>query len=441
MNFLANPILVRMVIVFLCAAAAFILGVWLMRRLRRQMQSGLDLHQSADLPGFTLETYHGVIRRLKEQEEELKRLRQAASDRAAASENISSAIVSNLGSGVLLLSNAGTVQQANPAARDLLGYASPSGLHARDLFRGIGAIRLESGEQKILPGYIVEVVEQAIRQAAPVQRVEAEYVTPGGERRLLEFTFSAVRSAAGESLGAACLISDLTAIEELGRQARLRESLAELGEMSAGIAHEFKNSLATISGYGQMLTGESDPLVRQYSAKIVDETANLSRIVNDFLGFARPQELQLEAIELLPLLGECAHDSGVEIETGGLPEISVDGDRTALRQVFSNLLRNSAEAARNGSPARVVVSGECEGDTVRLVLRDNGHGIPAENLPRVFIPFYTTKAEGTGLGLALVHRIVSQHGGSVAVTSDDSGATFTLSFPARKLAENAAETG
>ncbi len=441
MSFLTNPILVRMAIVFVCAGVAFGLGVWLMRRLRQEVQGGLDVRQSTDLPGFTLETYHGVIQRLKEQENELKRLRQAASDRATASEKINSAILSNLASGVLLFNSTGMVQQANPAARELLGYASPVGLHARDIFRGMGAIRRENGPQKTLPRDIVAMVQEALQQPGPAQHVQAEFVTPGGERRMLELTFSAVRSSAGESLGAACLISDLTEIDELGRQVRLRESLAQLGEMSAGIAHEFKNSLATISGYGQMLGGESDPLVRQYAAKIVAETANLSRIVNDFLGFARPQELQLEPIELLPFLGECAQDAGVEVEMGGLSELSLDGDRTALRQVFSNLFRNSAEAARDGSPARVVISGERDGETVRLKLRDNGPGIPRENLPRVFIPFFTTKAEGTGLGLALVHRIVTQHGGTVAVSSDESGATFTLSFPARKLARDAAETG
>ncbi len=441
MSFLTNPIVLRMALVFICAAVAFALGVWLMRSLRQQVQSGLDVRQSTDLPGFTLETYHGVIQRLKEQEEELKRLRQAASDRATASEKINSAILSNLGSGVLLFSNAGMVQQANPAARELLGYASPTGLHARDVFRGIRAVRGESGALEVLPGYVVEIIEQALLEAGPARRMQAEYVTPSAEHRLLELTFSAVRSPAGESLGAACLISDLTEIDELGRRVRLRESLAQLGEMSAGIAHEFKNSLATISGYGQMLSGESDPLVRQYAGKVVGETANLSRIVNDFLSFARPQELHMETIDLRPLLRECAQESGVEAETDGLPDITLQGDRTALRQVFSNLLRNSAEAARDGLPAQVVISGELDGETVRLVLRDNGRGIPAENLPRVFIPFFTTKAEGTGLGLALVHRIVTQHGGTASVSSDESGATFTLSFPARKLAGKAAETG
>ncbi len=438
MSLLTNPIFLRMTIVFLLAMAAFALGLYLIRRLRRSVQEGLDLRASAERPGFTLETYHGVIQRLKEQEEELRRLRQAASDRAAATENISSAILSNLASGVLLFNAAGLVQQANPAARELLGYASVSGLHARDIFRGVAAVRqseeIGSGQD------LIQAVEQALRQGTARRRLEVDYTTPAGERRVLGVTVSPVRNATGESLGAACLFADLTEIAELGRQMRLRESLAALGEMSAGIAHEFKNSLATVSGYAQMLAGEGDPLVRQYAGKITAETANLSRIVTDFLNFARPQELHLKTFELLPLLRDCARQCGVELRTDVAAELCVQGDATLLRQAFANLMRNSVEAARPGVPASIEVVATVEDGTLRVVLRDNGQGIAPEYLSRVFIPFFTTKAAGTGLGLALVHRIVTQHGGAIAVSSSASGAAFTLSFPHRNIAGKAAES-
>jgi signal transduction histidine kinase len=250
-----------------------------------------------------------------------------------------------------------------------------------------------------------------------------------------------VRGAGGEALGAACLVSDLTEITHMTAQMRLRENLALLGEMSAGIAHEFKNSLATISGYSQMLTGENDaPTTQQFAGKIVAETASLTRIVTDFLNFARPQGLEAETVDLRPLIEDCARECGVALQLDGFPAgLSLRGDATALRQAFSNLLRNSAEAGRNGAPVNVQVSAEVDGHTIRLVFQDDGAGIPSENLSRIFVPFFTTKASGTGLGLALVHRIVTEHGGTVSVASDPSGSRFTLSFPARKPPGDAPE--
>ena len=224
---------------------------------------------------------------------------------------------------------------------------------------------------------------------------------------------------------------------------RLRENLAALGEMSAGIAHEFKNSLATISGYAQMLTGERDPETsQQFARKIAAETSSLTRIVTDFLNFARPQDIQAETVELRPLLEDCARECGVALRfTAFPPALELNGDPTALRQAFANLLRNSAEAARDGKPAEVAVTAESAGESLRLVLRDNGGGIPQEDLAKIFIPFFTTKSQGTGLGLALVHRILSEHGGAISVASDAAGSTFTLSFPAAKAAPAAGKLG
>jgi signal transduction histidine kinase len=128
----------------------------------------------------------------------------------------------------------------------------------------------------------------------------------------------------------------------------------------------------------------------------------------------------------------------VDLRVEDVPaEMALMGDPTALRQAFSNLLRNSAEAARNGTPVEVKVAAATDEHGTRLTLTDNGQGIPQDKLGKIFIPFFTTKAQGTGLGLALVHRIVTEHGGSIAVSSGDWGTTFTLAFPAPVLARAA----
>src|SRR5262249_25103577 len=146
-----------------------------------------------------------------------------------------------------------------------------------------------------------------------------------------------------------------TEITNLNRQIRLKENLAALGEMSAGIAHEFKNSLATISGYAQMLQREcSSDLGRDFSQKITEETSALTRIVADFLNFARPQGINAEVVLLRPMLEESARELGLRLVFKDFSQpLRIRGDSTALHQVFRNLLRNSAEAARPGLPPQV----------------------------------------------------------------------------------------
>jgi signal transduction histidine kinase len=427
---LTNPVVLRAILTFVLALAMLFFGVALMRRMRKSITDETQpaKRASGDQSGFAVEAYHGVIQRLKEQEQELVRLRAEASARASASENMSAVVLTNLTSGVLLFNNMGMVQQANQAARTILGYASPLGLHARDIFRTVTALRLENGEQHATGIALMQAVQIAIGQGTPFRRMEADYKTPSGEGRVLGITLSPVKGASGEGLGAACLVSDLTQITALEREARTRQNLAALGEMSAGIAHEFKNSLATISGYAQMLATSADNSSREFGQKIRRETDNLTRVVSDFLAFARgPQEIAKVPIELPALLEDCAHESNVELHLGEGTRLTLLGDRTALRQVFSNLFRNSAEAV-NGK-VRIEVTATPHERDAEIRIKDNGPGIPQDVLEKIFIPFYTTKPSGTGLGLALVHRIVTDHGGKVTVVSGQEGTTFIVSLP------------
>jgi signal transduction histidine kinase len=278
-----------------------------------------------------------------------------------------------------------------------------------------------------------------LADARTYRREEVEYATPGGELRRLGVTISPILGNAGHATGALCLLSDLTELAALQHQVQVKESLAALGELSAGIAHEFKNSLATISGYAQMIRSETHGDVGENAQRIIEQTRALAHVVTEFLKFARPLDLSTEEVALHSLIERAVEEvrdimPEVEISVTGEME-QVSGDEALLRQVLLNLVRNAAEAAGNQPfGGRVTVSGTVEQTAGRYVQRisisDNGPGIPPTDLSRIFAPFYTTKSNGTGLGLAVVQKIVLQHGGSVeARNRPEGGAELIVWLP------------
>jgi PAS domain S-box-containing protein len=429
-NALANPMVLKIAMAIALGVVAIVVFAFGLRVLRKSLlddsstQSNKSSSKSSEFD-VTLATYQSVIQQFKAQGQELERLRQQDKQRASTTENISEAVISNLTSGVVLFSPVGLVQQANPAAKRILGYASPYSLHARDIFRGATAIR-PANQESSLP----QILDRAAKRREAVHRLEVDYRTPAGEARVLGITISPVQDRGGALLGTACLVSDLTEMSNMAQQVRLQDNMASLGEMSAGIAHEFKNSLATISGYSQMLASDPNQETREFAEKIALETNNLTRIVTDFLNFARPRGMQREPLDLRAMLEDCARENSVKLTLNNVPSpCTVEADPTALRQVFSNLMRNSKEAEAPGKPMAISASAEDKGNQILVRISDNGSGIPPDKLSKIFIPFFTTKAEGTGLGLALVHRIVTDHGGAVSVTSSEAGTTFTISLP------------
>jgi signal transduction histidine kinase len=229
----------------------------------------------------------------------------------------------------------------------------------------------------------------------------------------------------------------------LQKQIRWKENLAALGEMSAGIAHEFKNALATVSGYAQMIRGEAPQGdIRESAEKILDQTRALTHVVTEFLRFAKPLEICYETVPMQSLVERVAQELNEAIPqcsvtcAGSFDELP--GDEALLRQALLNLARNGAEAARDiGKAPRVTISGSIEDlgghKWQRICVADNGPGIPQSDLLKIFLPFYTTKSEGTGLGLAVVQKIALQHGGTIeARTGASGGAEFLLWLPLRQ---------
>jgi PAS domain-containing protein len=297
-----NPIVLRMVLVLVTAGLAFIVGLLLMRRMRRSISeegsfSGTPSSVSAS-ESFPLHMYHAVIQQLKQQKHELQSLQLVERRRAKTSENISAAVLSNLSSGVLFFTPNGLVRQANASAKQILGFASPAGMSAAEVFREAELISASDGAYASL----AEAVNISLREKKRFQRLEAQYRTPAGEERTLDITVSSVHAPDSEVLGAAgpgvagpgvagpgvaclgvaCLINDRTEMTEIRRQQELR------GEMSGEMALGLRSSLTTIAGYAQQLAASRDPeLARQLASDIAAEAAHLDRTIGGFLAGAK----------------------------------------------------------------------------------------------------------------------------------------------------------
>jgi signal transduction histidine kinase len=195
--------------------------------------------------------------------------------------------------------------------------------------------------------------------------------------------------------------------------------------MSAGLAHEFKNAIATLQGYAQLLQSmELNDKAEAAAGSLLNEVRNLSSMVTAFLNFARPQPLQLEEVRVVELISDCAAELRLEPIVEVDESLTVRADERMLRLALLNLMRNGAEA---NPEADLFVTAVRQDDSIVIQVRDTGPGIAPADLRKIFIPFFTTKAKGHGIGLALTHRIITQHGGTLtAANAPNGGALFTI---------------
>lgn len=280
-------------------------------------------------------------------------------------------------------------------------------------------------------------------------RVEGWMKGRPGEQ-YLGMTFSLLRDEADHISGLICSFQDLTRIRKMEDQVRRSDRLAVVGELAAGMAHEIRNPLASLSGSIQLLAEEL--VLQDTSRELMDivkgEVSRLNAIITDFLRFASPRPLRLKETDLLEMLGETAKllqqsgDGGcrVEIAAEEGEDHRAEVDPTLMKQVFWNFSRNAIEAMEEGGTLTMAIEEapvEHEGGVVighlKISFTDNGVGIPEEEIERVFTPFHSTKEHGTGLGLAIVFKIVEAHRGRIEVESRvGTGTTFSVHLPVRQ---------
>jgi len=362
---------------------------------------------------------------LQEAVTKLKAQERANAARADASERLNGEIISSLTAGLLMVDLNGNVRILNPAGRRMLDLPE--------------AASTEPFEHTARVQPLLDVIDESLKSSAAIVRRGVTLPDNGHGKTHLGVTVSPLFDE--QTLhGAICLFTDLTSVKDLEEQLRLKESLATVGELTAGIAHEFRNSLATIQGYSKLFDVSALPAVyRPYVEGIRSETESLNQVVTNFLNFARPAQLTLARVSLKAISDRAADEVRADVRAlGGDVDVSgefgeLEGDEVLLRQAFSNLLRNAVEASIGGAqPPRILIHSEVDRAlrVSRISVSDNGPGIAPALRERVFRPFFTSKRSGTGLGLALVQKIIVFHNGRVTIgTSALGGASLNITLP------------
>jgi len=357
----------------------------------------------------------------------LKAQERAMAQRAEASERLADQIIANLTAGLMMVDDSGSVLIVNPAGCRLLGIGD-----GPQEGRGYREVLAHAAP-------VAALIDECLGTGRAIIRRAVELPAGQAAATHLGLTASPLRGDAAAAHGVICLFTDLSSVVALEEQVRLKDSLARVGELTAGIAHEFRNGLATIHGYSRLLDLDAlQPEFRAYVEGIRAETQAMGEVVTNFLNFARPTQLTVSPVDLRAVAERAADDLRADARTlGGDITLSgefatIEGDDVLLRQAFSNLLRNAIEAC---AAAKVVpaISIDAHIDapsaTCMLVISDNGPGFSEQSRDRIFHPFFTTKPQVTGLGLALVQKIIVTHNGRVTAGSGPGG-RMTVTLPA-----------
>ena len=320
-------------------------------------------------------------------------------------------VVSSLPVGLIATDNEGMVRVCNAAAGEILG-TTPERINGNN-------------PESCIPPPLAKMFLADKDNAATGRQKEILIDLASNKRVTLQVISMVVMDAIGRFAGEVLLIRDLTAVKSLEKELQRNERMAALGKMAAGVAHELRNPLSSIKGLALLLKTQLSVFGAEEEPAdiLVKEVERLNRSIGELLDYAKPEQLKRQLIELNELIEKTV--SLVEVDATSyninivlslaknLPPVYVDRDK--VNQVVLNLFLNAIQAMPGGGVLSVQTKGE--GATIVIVVKDNGMGISSENLQRVFDPYFTTKSNGTGLGLALSSKIIEEHGGSIKIFS------------------------
>lgn len=348
--------------------------------------------------------------------------------------------------------------QSSEALLDEVMYSLPDGLIVTDeegriaLINDVALEQLDIKDRAVvgklpsesLPECVVRLVEDT--QHGPLSETEVECISAEGKKTPVGVSGSAVTVEDNLRVGFVFLLRDLREVRRLEEEVRRKEKLAAVGSLAAGVAHEIRNPLSSIKGYatyfGSRFAKDSED--RNAANIMVEEVERLNRVISDLINLSRPSDLRRTPTNLNKLAEHCfglikqdaaMHDVDLKLSTdSSLPELSVDPDR--LSQAILNISLNSLEAMPEGGTLAMNLSHTSELVTIKV--SDTGKGISKAEVTRIFEPYFTTKSQGTGLGLPIVLKIIEAHGGTIRVESQpDSGTAFVIELPVSPVGENA----
>jgi len=399
---------------------------------------GVAINEIDDIE-YTVKMFQGVIGELKQKENLLQSMYANSEKRADSLARHNEYILGSISSGVLICDNQGIITRFNKAAEQITGLNQKScqGLFFGEVF----------GEHHKITG----IFREALNTGQTYSRLEFKITDQQGSERWLGMTSSLISDNKNETIGAAVLLTDLTRIKKLQEISDIQEQMAALGEMSAGLAHELRNSVAAILGFGKLLNklipdeGKSSDITKL----IIKESLATEEMLSRFLNFAKPLNLMLVSFNPAAVISECL-DSASEIspekeikfeiddKTNGL---EITGDMVLLRNAFNNLIINACQAIEVKGKLFVILMFIPSEKIIKIEFTDNGRGIETENIEKIFNPFFTTRENGTGLGLALVRKIINSHMGIITVKSSDSdGTSFSISLPSETQIDDTSPT-
>jgi two-component system sensor histidine kinase HydH len=320
-------------------------------------------------------------------------------------------LVSSLPIGLIATDSSGAIQVYNSSAKEFIGFDEQK--------------VIDRMPETCLPLPLAQMFSGNVMDDKLARQAEIHLNLTPEKDRTLQLASRVVLDDNGDFTGEVLLIRDLTTVKRLEKELQRSERLAALGKMAAGVAHELRNPLSSIKGLALLL--KSNFAVSSNEAETADilvkEVERLNRSIGELLDYAKPGHLRRDAISIQEIIEKTvllvrvdAESYGIiiRVETGDeLPMISVDKDK--MNQVFLNLFLNAIQAMEQGG--ELMVRTEKDGQNILITVRDNGVGIESENLARVFDPYYTTKNDGTGLGLAMSSKLVEEHGGWIELSS------------------------
>ncbi|MFQ5455021.1 MAG: nitrogen regulation protein NR(II) [Nitrospirota bacterium] len=414
------------------------------QRNRLRSTSGEGLFENEDKTGFVIDTFHTLFRGLKEKEEELEKLKTKAEDKASEIESYNENILRSVTTGVITFNREREITTFNYAAERILGISREGavGKMCGELFGD------ESMFCRILKRSLEEDEETAIA------RDEFELQKKNGERIWIGLSASLLKNREDEIIGTILIFTDLTDVRRLQEQLELRKRLSMIGEMSAGIAHEFRNFMGTILGFGRLLskkTEKDDPRQEMIKA-IIDELNAMGNMIDDLLKFGKDAVLEPKSTDLNRLIKKILMQSmGKAKEPKPMLSLNIPQDipmvyidEGLINQAITNLIKNSLEAMPERGELKIEVRYKTpdkekayrdskENGFVELIISDTGIGIPDDKLEKIFLPFFTTKEKGTGLGLAMANKIILSHNGIIEVESRErAGTRFRISLPIQR---------